>query len=288
MAELKQIPDSSSGSQSNVYCTLNEDMRRLPSQKVSLSAGCMWCKRCWIPLMCGMLFVILLTTVSMSFKQQFSKLTEIENAVANLTASVVLLTSDQQDTIKQQFSKLTEVENAVANLTASFDLLTSDQQDTNDRLMEMFGNLKADLESRITNLTRWKPVLSCKAGWQLYLSRCYLFSSIALDWQKSRDFCLRQEALLLILGQDTRELNFIVNRVSKLQSHWIGLTDHPTGQWRWIDGSPYIMDSSQWEPGEPNNLAGEDCAEITKSGKLNDGMCSKSFRFICKAPAKEN
>ncbi|XP_056602891.1 CD209 antigen-like protein C isoform X2 [Triplophysa dalaica] len=261
MAELKQIPDSSSGSQSNVYCTLNEDMRRIPSQ--TSQKGCMWYKRCWIPLMCGMLFVILLTTVTVSFKQQFSKLTEVENAVANLTASVVLLTSDQQDTSEILF------------------LL-------DDRLMEMFGNLKADLESRITNLTRWKPVLSCKAGWQLYLSSCYLFSSTALDWQRSRDFCRVHEALLLILGQDTRERNFIVNRVSKLQSHWIGLTDHTTGQWRWIDGSPYIMDSSQWEPGEPNNLAEEDCAEITTSGKLNDGMCSKSFPFICKAPAKEN
>lgn len=31
-------------------------------------------------------------------KQQFNKLTEVENAVANLTASVVLLTSNQQDT----------------------------------------------------------------------------------------------------------------------------------------------------------------------------------------------
>ncbi|XP_057217275.1 CD209 antigen-like protein E isoform X2 [Triplophysa rosa] len=254
MAEFKHIPDSSSSSQNNVYCMLNEDMRRIPSQ--TSQKGCMWWKQCWIPLICGMFFVILLTTVSVSFKQQFSKLTEVENAVGNLTASVVLLTSDQQD--------------------------------TNDRLMEMFGNLKADLESRITNLTRRKPVLSCKAGWQLYLSSCYLFSSTALDWQKSRAFCGAHEALLLILGQDASEWNFIVNRVSKLQSHWIGLTDHTTGQWRWIDGSPYIMDRSQWEPGEPNNLAGEDCAELTKSGKLNDGMCSQSFRFICKAPANEN
>lgn len=31
-------------------------------------------------------------------KQQFNKLTEVETAVANLTASVVLLTSNQQDT----------------------------------------------------------------------------------------------------------------------------------------------------------------------------------------------
>lgn len=115
-----------------------------------------------------------------------------------------------------------------------------------------------------------KPVLNCKAGWQLYLSSCYLFSSTALNWQNSRDFCVGKEALLLILGQDTREWvsdlwtnihihtpiaekcnllnlvcflqNFIGNRISKLQSHWIGLTDQ-TGQWRWTDGSPYIMDS---------------------------------------------
>lgn len=254
MAEFKHVPDSSSSSQNNVYCVLNEDMRRIPSQ--TSQKGFMWCKQSWIPLICGMLFIILLITVSVSFKQQFSKLTEVENAVANLTASVVLLASDQQD--------------------------------SNDRIMEMFGNLKADLESRITNLTRRKPVLSCKAGWQLYLSSCYLFSSTKLDWQKSRAFCGAQGALLLILGQDASEWDFIVNRVSKLESHWIGLTDHTTGQWRWIDGSPYVMDRSQWEPGEPNHLPGEDCGELAKSGKLNDGLCSRSFRFICKAPTNEN
>ncbi|XP_065123094.1 C-type lectin domain family 10 member A isoform X1 [Paramisgurnus dabryanus] len=251
MAEFKSIPDSSSGSQNNIYCKLKEDASSTPSQK-----GCLLFKPFWIPLVCGMLFMVLLITVSVSFKQQFSKLTELENTVANLTSSVALLTSNQQD--------------------------------TNDRFVEMFGDLKADLEIRITNLTKRKPVLSCKPGWQLYLSSCYLFSSTALDWVKARSSCSAQGALLLILGQDASEWYFIVTRVSKSKSHWIGLTDQTTGQWRWVDGSPYIMDKSQWEPGEPNNLSGEDCAELTSSGKLNDGLCSRSFQFICKAPANEN
>ncbi|XP_073716923.1 C-type lectin domain family 10 member A isoform X1 [Misgurnus anguillicaudatus] len=283
MAEFKSIPDTSSGSQNNIYFKLNEDVRSTPSQK-----GCLLLKLFWIPLVCGMLFMVLLITVSVSFKQQFSKLTELENTVANLTSSVALLTYNQQDTIEKQFSKLTELENTVANLTSSVALLTSNQQDTNDRIVEMFGDLKADLEIRITNLTMRKPVLSCKPGWQLYSSSCYLFSSTRLDWEKARSSCSAQGALLLILGQDASEWYFIVTNVSKSKSYWIGLTDQTTGQWRWVDGSPYIMDKSQWEPGEPNNLGGEDCAELASSGKLNDGLCSRSFQFICKAPANEN
>ncbi|KAI2664533.1 C-type lectin domain family 4 member M [Labeo rohita] len=223
-------------------------------------------------------------------KHQYSKLTEEENKVANLTSSLALLSSNQQDLMKHQYSKLTEVENEVANLTSSLALLSSNQQDIHDRFMEMLGELKADLESRITNLTRHKPLLSCKAGWQLFLSNCYKFSSDEKNWQTARSSCSGQGALLLILGKDSREWDFIVQHaVQSSKSYWIGLTDAITANWRWVDGTPYTMNSSQWEPGEPNNSMGnEDCGELTKSGKLNDARCSRNFNFICKAPASEN
>uniref|UniRef100_A0A8C2HK31 C-type lectin domain-containing protein n=1 Tax=Cyprinus carpio TaxID=7962 RepID=A0A8C2HK31_CYPCA len=136
----------------------------------------------------------------------------------------------------------------------------------------------------------YKPVLSCKAGWQPFLSNCYEFSSNKVSWQTARLYCSGQGTLLLILGNDSREWDFIVQRaVLSSESYWIGLTDAITGHWRWVDGTPYTMKSSQWEPGEPNNWLGEeDCGELTASGKLNDGHCSKKFRFICKAPASEN
>ncbi|RXN23488.1 C-type lectin domain family 10 member A-like protein [Labeo rohita] len=142
----------------------------------------------------------------------------------------------------------------------------------------------------ITVSVKYKPLLSCKAGWQLFLSNCYKFSSDEKNWQTARSSCSGQGALLLILGKDSREWDFIVQHaVQSSKSYWIGLTDAIAANWRWVDGTPYTMNSSQWEPGEPNNSMGnEDCGELTKSGKLNDARCSRNFNFICKAPASEN
>ncbi|RXN39019.1 C-type lectin domain family 10 member A-like protein [Labeo rohita] len=150
--------------------------------------------------------------------------------------------------------------------------------------------LKEDTNKRPSRTRKDKPVLSCKAEWQLFLSNCYKFSSDDGDWQTARSSCSGQGALLLILGKDSREWDFIVQHVvQSSNSYWIGLTDAITGHWRWVDGTPYSMNSSQWEPGEPNNRMGtEDCGELTKSGKLNDADCSRKFRFICKAPPSEN
>ncbi|XP_059398988.1 C-type lectin domain family 10 member A [Carassius carassius] len=321
MAEFKHIQDSRRSSQNNLCCVLNEDINKKPSHTLK---GRFWNKQFCFLLMCGtvILFMALLITGSVKLQHQYSKLTEVENEVANLTSSLALLSSNhqdtsqhqnskltevenevanltsslallssnQQETLQHQNSKLTEVENEVANLTSSLALLSSNQQETYDRFMEMVGELKADLNSRITNLTQHKPVLSCKAGWQPFLSNCYEFSSKKLSWQKARLYCSGQGTLMLILGNDSREWDFIVQHaVRSSESYWIGLTDEITGHWRWVDGTPYTMNNRHWETGEPNNWMGEeDCGELTASGKLNDGNCLKNFRFICKAPASEN
>ncbi|XP_051540601.1 C-type lectin domain family 10 member A [Myxocyprinus asiaticus] len=355
MAEFKRIQDFSSHSQNKIdlVCLVNEDMNRRPSQTWK---GRLWSKQCCLLLMYGMLFMALVITVSVTFRQQSTKLSEAEIAVVNLTFSAALLSSNQQDTnerfmkivrelkadlgrklanltqFSQQPSKLSKVENAVANLTSSVALLSSNQQETNDKFMEMVSELKTKLESRITNLTQQvedavvnlsssvalissnqqdtndrfmeilselkaelesritnlTQILSCKTGWELFLSNCYTFSSSKQDWNKARTYCRSQGALLLNLGKDTREWDFIVKRTES-KSYWFGLTDATTGQWRWVDGTPYIMDSSKWEPGEPNNWEGkEDCGELTATGKLNDAPCSMRFQFICKGPAIES
>ncbi|XP_016108628.1 C-type lectin domain family 4 member A [Sinocyclocheilus grahami] len=122
--------------------------------------------------------------------------------------------------LQHQYSKVTEVENEVANLTSSLALLSSNQQDI------------------------YKPVLSCKAGWQPFLSNCYEFSSNKVSWQTARLYCSRQGTLLLILGNDSKEWDFIVQRTAlSSESYWIGLTDAITGRWRWVDGTPYTMNS---------------------------------------------
>nr|XP_021332242.1 C-type lectin domain family 4 member K-like [Danio rerio] len=284
MAELTYTEKFSSSSQ-DLHCVINEEMNIRPWK------GRLWSEKCCFVLMGGTIIIVmaLLTAVSITLNQQYSKMTEVENKVVSLASSFALLSSNQQE-MKQLYGKLTEVGNEVANLTSGFALLSSDQQERNDRLMEMVNELKADLETRIANLTQYKPVLRCKAGWQHFLSNCYLMPSTKLTWPKARLYCNGIDSLLLILGNDSREWDYFMQyAILTSESYWIGLTDLITSQWRWIDGKPYVMNSSHWEPGEPNDVLNkEDCGELTASGKLNDAQCSKSFQFICKTPATEN
>uniref|UniRef100_A0A8C1KG03 C-type lectin domain-containing protein n=1 Tax=Cyprinus carpio TaxID=7962 RepID=A0A8C1KG03_CYPCA len=104
--------------------------------------------------------------------------------------------------------------------------------------------LRFIFHKELDNDFNYKPVLSCKAGWQPFLSNCYEFSSNKVSWQTARLYCSGQGTLLLILGNDSREWDFIVQHaVLSSESYWIGLTDAITGHWRWVDGAPYTMKS---------------------------------------------
>uniref|UniRef100_A0A671LAC3 C-type lectin domain-containing protein n=1 Tax=Sinocyclocheilus anshuiensis TaxID=1608454 RepID=A0A671LAC3_9TELE len=83
-------------------------------------------------------------------------------------------------------------------------------------------------------------VANCKRGWILYKSSCFLFSSDQLNWSGARDYCKAQGALLLKIQEDDEEWAFLNNQTIPT-SYWVGLTDQTTGQWRWADETPYIM-----------------------------------------------
>ncbi|XP_038845993.1 C-type lectin domain family 10 member A-like isoform X3 [Salvelinus namaycush] len=134
--------------------------------------------------------------------------------------------------------------------------------------------------------------LGCPDGWNLHNSSCYFFSAYRASWYTARDSCRSMDATLLILT-DEEEWVF-VNRMSASRIFWLGLSDERTGEWEWVNGSPYIMDQSKWMPGQPDNWTGhsiggtEDCAHITTSGKLNDNHCTVAYTFICKARPAPN
>merc|ERR1712241_134324 len=69
-------------------------------------------------------------------------------------------------------------------------------------------------------------------------------------------------------------------------SYWIGMNDREhEGQWVWSDMSP--VDYTWWAPGEPNDVHGEDCAQIRTTlynGKWNDVPCSRTYRPLCARP----
>merc|ERR1712241_1513249 len=72
-------------------------------------------------------------------------------------------------------------------------------------------------------------------------------------------------------------------------SYWIGMNDREhEGQWVWSDMSP--VDYTWWAPGEPNDVHGEDCAQIRTTlynGKWNDVPCSRTYRPLCAKPTTQ-
>jgi hypothetical protein len=65
---------------------------------------------------------------------------------------------------------------------------------------------------------------------------------------------------------------------------WIGYTDQVSeGTFVWEDGSGSTYDN--WEPGQPNDFLGQDCAEIDPDGTWNDTSCLFTFNaFVCESP----
>lgn len=78
------------------------------------------------------------------------------------------------------------------------------------------------------------------------------------------------------LSQVARELNFDTD-------WWLGLSDRESeGDFRWTDGS--TTDFTNWAGGEPNDVNGEDCAQLTASGQWNDLPCDATLPHVCWRP----
>ncbi|EMP26974.1 C-type lectin domain family 4 member F [Chelonia mydas] len=124
--------------------------------------------------------------------------------------------------------------------------------------------------------------LQCQWGWDQHQGRCYFFSWTNRSWEAARNFCLAENADLVVIN-NAREQNYLTIKADSLR-RWIGFTDQGTeGVWRWVDSTPAAF--TQWNKGEPNNLrnglSDEDCAHLLEIGLWNDEPCSTSYRWIC-------
>ncbi|XP_051523795.1 asialoglycoprotein receptor 1-like isoform X2 [Myxocyprinus asiaticus] len=220
-------------------------------------------------------------------RQQDMLFTEVKSLMVSLSSSVSSLTSKLNDAVSKQEQKLTETERLLDSLKSSVSSLQSDQQnkqrDFDGRVMNALNDLKMKMCAKTTDL----PNSGCKSGWISYLSSCYLFSSDKLNWSMARDYCEQQGALLLKIEEDDKEWAFVA-RITISDNYWVGLTDQNTGQWRWADDTPYTMNKERWNSGQPDDWTehglggGEDCGQVTYTGKLNDNHCSVKMNYICK------
>jgi hypothetical protein len=131
---------------------------------------------------------------------------------------------------------------------------------------------------------------ACPCQVDHYLGRPYQFCTTPLTWDQAASACAvhgYQLASLSSSGEDAW-VNQRINTFS-YGYWWIGLRREGAG-WTWSDGTP--LGWSNWGPGEPNNLYGdEDCVELNRfrndpspHAGWNDQRCSSAWRYVCEAP----
>ncbi|KAG5284047.1 hypothetical protein AALO_G00022410 [Alosa alosa] len=218
--------------------------------------------------------------------QQGAKMQELETAVNNMSSTLDSVASKMQETVGQQEGRLMNLETKADNMASSLNSLSSKLQQTDEKLLTALTNLTAEIMS--IKHSKDKITYSCTENWSLHATSCYLFSSNKLPWRKARDYCKTQRATLLIINNQD-EWQFITKNPVPL--YWIGLTDELNGEWRWVDGTPYVMDKSQWDAGQPDDWkdhglgGGEDCGNFSINNRLNDDHCTREYKYICERTA---
>ncbi|XP_073807966.1 uncharacterized protein asgr1c.1 isoform X3 [Danio rerio] len=208
---------------------------------------------------------------------------EVKSLMNSLSSAVSALTSKLSETDSLS-SSLNELKSSVSDLSSSIAALSSKQQSSEERILNALKGLMSNTSAKTADV----PVKSCKSGWIVYKSSCFFFSETQVSWSEARDYCKQQEASLLKIQDDNEEWSFLKNHTIP-KHYWVGLTDQNTGQWRWVDETPYSINKERWNQGQPDDWKnhglgeeGEDCGHISYTGKLNDIHCSTKIRFICR------
>ncbi|XP_026225247.1 asialoglycoprotein receptor 1 [Anabas testudineus] len=238
--------------------------------------------RPWLfPAATAAVILILIIAVGASNTKMSNRLWSVEQRASNLSVVVQSLNTSLQKTATELQKLQFSVDNNKDQLALVSDALK--QLSVVDTLEKSVASLKCSLERIINNSSVSDGC--CPLGWDLFSSSCYFFSPSELNWNDSRDWCVKQEAHLVILKTD-KEWDFVTKRTIP-DFYWVGLTDGRTGTWEWVNQTPYTMERRRWEPGQPDNwsghnlLGGEDCAHLHRKGRLNDEHCTTKMRYIC-------
>ncbi|KAM9445812.1 asialoglycoprotein receptor 1 isoform 2-T2 [Clarias gariepinus] len=246
------------------------------------------CRARWSVCLFSILAILLLAiiiSISLTRTQVDRRFSGVESDMKNLSQSLVSLIYK----IQQLENKGAETVRSVSGLRLSLNSLQSQSQDfltKVDHIQNAVTQLKCRFKNFENNGTEQQ---CCPLDWKLFFTHCYYFSDDGKPWNDARDACVDMKSELLIL-KNKAEKDFILKNIRPL-FYWLGLSDERTGEWEWLDGTPYQMDKREWMPGQPDNWklhglgGGEDCAHFHRDGRYNDDHCSRTYRFICKSPA---
>jgi hypothetical protein len=118
----------------------------------------------------------------------------------------------------------------------------------------------------------------------------YWFCNNDRSWASARSRCQAQ-GMDLVRIDSAAENDFVRSNIDG--DWWIGASDQATeGAWVWaIGGSQFWSGKangtsvgglfSRWDGGQPNDLGGEDCAQMRSDGDWSDDACSDGEEYVC-------
>ncbi|KAI1898766.1 hypothetical protein AGOR_G00075750 [Albula goreensis] len=244
---------------------------------------------CTVLSVSAILLFALIITVAVSNVKVDGKFKALEKTVANLSTSVTSINSKMQtgkETTDNVHIQINMLKDSLKITERQLDTVTRELRtmDAMENLKNEVSQIKCALEKLTKNVT---SADCCPMGWTYYSSSCFYFSDEGMSWDSAREYCTRNSATLVILKNEEK-WNWVAKK-TKPNFYWIGLTDERTGNWEWVDGTPYYMNRRQWKPGQPDDWTlhglggGEDCAHLHNDGRLNDDHCSRDYRFVCEA-----
>lgn len=246
--------------------------------------------RRWLfPALTATVILVLIIALGASNTEKSNRLWSVEKSTANLTESLSAVQQLARGAAKDVHRLKFSVENNKDQLSSVAEALK--QLSTLDSISRTVASLKCSLERIIHNSSTVDGC--CPLDWDIFGSTCYLFSKTALSWDEARDWCNGHESHLVILNTD-EEWDFVTAHTLGT-FFWVGLTDERTGEWEWVNQTPYVMNRRRWMPGQPDSWTGhglghgnEDCGHLHLSGRLNDLHCSTKMRFICQAHSQRS
>ncbi|XP_036616500.1 C-type lectin domain family 5 member A [Trichosurus vulpecula] len=117
----------------------------------------------------------------------------------------------------------------------------------------------------------------CPIRWDLYMGRCYFFSTNEENWNNSQSRCSNEGATLAIIN-NKKEQGFLQGRAG-LEVYFIGLRYQPSQKrWQWIDGSGFMVNIT-------NDRPHSECGTIGLTPTVDMAPCEVSHRWICEKRA---
>merc|ERR1719474_1841536 len=119
------------------------------------------------------------------------------------------------------------------------------------------------------------PSLCCPTGWTELGGSCYMVAPRTSTWYAAQTFCWEQGGYLAEITSMS-EFSLLEQYLFIYETnYWIGLTDQAReGTWIWSN-SHVEATWTNWGPGEPNNIYGEDCVDMYNNmvHAWNDAPC---------------